>query len=48
MNGYENIDEYYEDLGWDEIYDDPTTEMEAELYEYYAWLAEQDENEPPF
>ena len=42
-NGYENIDEYYDDLGWDEIYDDPT-EYASDIQEYLQWLAS-DEDE---
>ena len=42
-NGYDNLDEYYEDLSWEDLYDDPT-EYEEDIVGYHEWLAS-DEDE---
>jgi len=48
-NGYDNIDEYYEDLLWDEIHDDPTDDYKYEMFCYFTDLAEDpDEYDTPF
>lgn len=50
-NPYDHIDEYYEDLSWNEVcYDDPNEYHSEEVFEYLSWLSEQehDYDDRPF